>query len=136
VRAILESYYGHNPADAYLGDDDQGQMAAWFVLSSLGLFQTDGGCRVNPIFEIASPLYPKTVIHLSEQHYGGKTFTIEAPNASRRNCYIQSATLNGTPLNKWWIRWKDITEGGHMVLNLGPTPNKDWAKDAILPEDI
>jgi putative alpha-1,2-mannosidase len=91
---------------------------------------------VNPIFEIASPLYPKTVIHLSEQHYGGKTFTIEAPNASRRNCYIQSATLNGTPLNKWWIRWKDITEGGRLVLNLGPTPNKNWAKDAILPEGI
>jgi predicted alpha-1,2-mannosidase len=133
ARAILEAYYGHNPADAYPGDEDQGQMSSWFVMSSLGLFEMDGGCRVNPIYEIGSPLYPKVVIHLSEQHYGGRTFTIEARNASRTNCYIQSATLNGTPLNQWWIRQKDVVEGGHLVLELGPTPNKEWAKDAPLP---
>ena len=84
TRAILDAYYGHNPADAYLGDEDQGQMSAWFVMSSLGLFQTDGGCRVNPVYEIGSPLYPKAVIHLSKEHYGGKTFTIETRNAYRR----------------------------------------------------
>jgi predicted alpha-1,2-mannosidase len=134
ARAILEAYYGHNPADAYPGDEDQGQMSSWFVMSSLGLFEMDGGCRVNPIYEIGSPLYPKVVIHLSEQHYGGKTFTIEARNASRTNCYIQSATLNGTPLNRWWVRQKDVVEGGQLVLELGPTPNKEWAKDAPLPE--
>jgi predicted alpha-1,2-mannosidase len=134
ARAILEAYYGHNPADAYPGDEDQGQMSSWFVMSSLGLFEMDGGCRVNPIYEIGSPLYPKVVIHLSEQHYGGRTFTIEARNASRTNCYIQSATLNGTPLNQWWIRQKDVVGGGHLVLELGPTPNKEWAKDAPLPD--
>ena len=103
VRAILGAYYGHNPADAYLGDEDQGQMSAWFVMSSLGLFQTDGGCRVSPIYEIASPLYPKIVLHLSAQHYGGKTFTILARNASPQNRFIQSARLDGQPLNRWWI---------------------------------
>jgi predicted alpha-1,2-mannosidase len=133
VRAILEAYYGHNPADAYLGDEDQGQMSGWFVMASLGLFQTDGGCRVNPIYELGSPLYQKVVLHLSKPHYGGKTFTIEARNASRTNCYIQSATLNGMPLNQWWIRQKDVVEGGRLVLELGPTPNKEWAKDGPLP---
>src|SRR5208282_6436348 len=92
ARAILDGYYGYNPADAYLGDEDQGQMSSWFVMSSLGLFQTDGGCRVNPIYEIGSPLYPKVVLHLSQEHYGGKTFTIEARHASRANIYIQYAT--------------------------------------------
>lgn len=134
VRAILDAYYGFNPADAYLGDEDQGQMSAWFIMSSMGLFQTDGGCRKNPIYELGSPLYPKIVLHLSPEHYGGKTFTIEARNASRENRYIQSARLNGHPLNQWWIRQKDVMNGGRLVLELGPKPNPDWAKGCALPE--
>jgi predicted alpha-1,2-mannosidase len=134
VRAILEAYYGHNPADAYLGDEDQGQMSAWFVMSALGLFQTDGGCRVNPIYELGSPLYPKIVLHLSKQHYGGRTFTIEARNASRQNRYIQSAKLDGQPLNRWWLRQKEILKGGRLELELGPTPNEAWAKGCTAPE--
>ncbi len=134
VRSILDVYYGHNPADAYLGDEDQGTMSSWFVMASLGLFQMDGGCRVHPIYEIGSPLYRRAVIHLSPQHYGGKTFTIEARNASRANCFIQSATLNGIPLNRWWIRQREVVDGGYLALELGPTPKKDWAKDAPLPD--
>ena len=134
ARAILGAYYGHNPADAYLGDEDQGQMSAWFVMSSLGLFQTDGGCRVNPIYEIGSPLYPKIVLHLSNEYYGGKTFTIEARRASTANAYIQSATLNGQPLNQWWIRQKDLLKGGRLILNLGPQPEKNWARESPLPD--
>jgi len=134
ARAILGAYYGHNAADAYLGDEDQGQMSSWFVMSALGLFQTDGGCRAHPIYELGSPLYPKAVLHLSKQYYGGKTFTIEAHHASRANLYIQSATLNGKPLNRWWIHQQDVVKGGHLVLELGPTPNPAWAKDCPLPE--
>jgi putative alpha-1,2-mannosidase len=133
TRAILGSYYGFNPADAYLGDEDQGQMSAWFVMSALGLFQTDGGCRVDPIYEIGSPLYPKITIHLSEKYYGGKTLVIEAYGASSANRYIQSATFNSKPLNQWWIRQKDLVQGGRLVLELGPTPDKDWAKGCPLP---
>ncbi|HEY1786737.1 MAG TPA: GH92 family glycosyl hydrolase [Verrucomicrobiae bacterium] len=129
----LEAYYGYNPADAYLGDEDQGQMASWFLISAMGLVQTDGGCRTDPIYEIASPLYPKIVIHLSKKYYSGKTFTIEARNVSPENIYIQSATFNGEPLNQWWIRQRDVMKGGDLVLNLGPEPNKDWAKDCPLP---
>jgi predicted alpha-1,2-mannosidase len=134
VRAILGAYYGHNPADAYLGDEDQGQMSAWFVMSSLGLFQTDGGCRVSPIYEIGSPLYPEIALHFSEQHYGGKTFTILARNASRQNRFIQSARLNGQPLNRWWIRQKEVLQGGQLELELGPTPNTQWARMCPLPD--
>jgi predicted alpha-1,2-mannosidase len=134
TRAILGAYYSHGPADAYLGDEDQGQMSSWFVMSSLGLFQTDGGCRVNPIYEVGSPLYPKVVIHLSKQHYGGKTFTLIARNTSKENKFIQSAQLNGKPLNRWWIRQKDILQGGRLELVLGPTPNQEWAKGRPLPK--
>jgi predicted alpha-1,2-mannosidase len=134
TRAILDAYYGHNPADAYLGDEDQGQMSAWFVMSSMGLFQTDGGCRVNPIYELGSPLYRKIVIHLSKKHYGANTFTIEARNASRTHRYIQSAKLNGKPLNQWWIRQKDIIKGGKLEIELGADPNETWAQNCALPE--
>ena len=133
TRGILDSYYGCNPGDAYLGDEDQGQMAAWFVMCAMGLFQTDGGCDTNPYYEIASPLYPKIIIHLSKKYYGGKTFTIEAHNASPENKYIQSVTFNGKPLNQWWIPEKEVLKGGSLVLELGPKPNKDWAKGCPLP---
>jgi len=134
TRAILEAYYGHGPADAYLGDEDQGQMSSWFVMSSLGLFQTDGGCRVNPIYEIGSPLYPNAAIHLSKQHYGGKTFTITAQHATKQNRFIQSARLNGKPLDRWWLRQKEILQGGRLELELGPAPNQTWAKGCPLPD--
>jgi predicted alpha-1,2-mannosidase len=133
TRAILDAYYGNGPADAYLGDEDQGQMSSWFVMSSLGLFQTDGGCRVNPIYELGSPLYPKAVIHLSKEHYGGKTFTVTARNASKQNRFIQSAQLNGKPLDRWWIRQQEILKGGRLELELGPVPGKTWAKDCPVP---
>ncbi len=134
TRAILGAYYGHNAADAYLGDEDQGQMSSWFIMSSLGLFQTDGGCRVKPIYELGSPLYPKIVLHLSKQYYRGKTFTIEARHTSPENLYIQSASLNGRPLNRWWLRQQEVVQGGHLVLDLGPNPNPEWAKGCALPE--
>jgi predicted alpha-1,2-mannosidase len=133
VRAILESFYGFKPEDAYLGDEDQGQMSSWFMMSSIGLFQMDGGCSVQPIYEISAPLYQKTTLHLSKEHYGGATFVIEAPQASPENCYIQSATLNGKPLNQWWITWQDVKKGGKLVFELGSKPNKSWAKDCPLP---
>ncbi len=134
VRAVLESYYGYTPGDFYLGDEDQGQMSSWFVMSSIGLFEMDGGCRTQPIYEIGAPLYSKVTLHLSREYYGGKTFVIEAPQASPQNCYIQSAKLNGQPLNRWWIPWQDVVKGGRLVLELGPTPNEQWAKDCPLPD--
>ena len=136
VREILDRYYGYTPNDFYLGDEDQGQMSSWFVMAALGLFEMDGGCRVHPVYEISAPLYPEITVHLSPSSGGGgKTFVIEAPRASTANCYIQSATLDGQSLNRWWIPWQDVAKGGKLVLELGPTPNEQWAKDCPLPED-
>lgn len=65
-RSILDRYYGYGIANAYLGDEDQGQMSAWAIMTSIGLFQTDGGCRVDPVYEIASPIFEEVTIDLGE----------------------------------------------------------------------
>ncbi len=125
-RAIVERYYGIGPSDGYPGDEDQGQMSAWFLMSAMGLFQTDGGCRIDPIYEIGSPRFPKVTIRLHPDYYPDGTFTVIAKNVSRRNLYIQSATLNGKPLNQCWIKAKALQAGGTLVLEMGPEPNKTW----------
>lgn len=125
-RSIMERYYGYGEGNAYLGDEDQGQMSAWFVMAAIGLFQTDGGCNADPIYEIASPLYKKTVIELGERSGRGIKFTIVAENASRLNKYIQSATLNGKPLNSFYFSAVELLKGGELKLVMGDTPNKNW----------
>ncbi len=125
-RAIIDRYYGYGLANAYLGDEDQGQMSAWFIMAALGLFQTDGGCNVNPVYEIASPLFPKAEIDLGKRYERGEKFTIEAKNASRMNKYVQSATLNGKKLTDFKIPVKELLNGGNLVLEMGPAPNKKW----------
>jgi predicted alpha-1,2-mannosidase len=125
-RSIMERYYGRGVSNAYLGDEDQGQMSAWFVMSAIGLFQTDGGCRVDPIYEIASPLYEKVAIDLGKRYGRGKTFTIEARNASRKNKYVQKAVLNGKTLNTFHFPASELLKGGSLVLEMGDRPNKRW----------
>lgn len=125
-RAIIDRYYGHGIANAYLGDEDQGQMSAWFIMASIGLFQTDGGCRYEPIYEIGSPLYEKIEIDLGD-HYGrGEKFIIEARGTSRLNKYVQRAKLNGVELNSFHFPAKDLLKGGKLVLEMGPEPNENW----------
>jgi len=126
-RSIMDRYYGHGVSNAYLGDEDQGQMSAWFVMSAIGLYQTDGGCRVDPVYEIASPLYERIAIDLGQRYGRGKTFTIEARDVSRNNKYIQSATLNGKTLDTFWFPASELLKGGELVLQMGPEPNRDWA---------
>jgi predicted alpha-1,2-mannosidase len=128
ARSVVERYYGSGVANAYLGDEDQGQMSAWFVMSALGLFQTDGGCRINPVYEIGSPLYRRAVIHLGGRYGRGKDFVIEARNTSRRNIYVQSATLNGKPLQTFCFPASELLGGGKLVLQMGPSPNRMWGK--------
>jgi predicted alpha-1,2-mannosidase len=125
-RAIMERYYGYGLSNAWLGDEDQGQMSAWFIMASLGLFQTDGGCRVEPVYEIASPLYQKVEIYLGNQYGRGDKFIIEARNASRKNKYVQSAVLNGKPLETFQFPANELLKGGSLVLEMGPEPNYKW----------
>lgn len=125
-RSIIERYYGTGQANAYLGDEDQGQMSAWLVMASLGLFQTDGGCRTNPIYEIASPLYEKVEINLGGQFGRGKQFSIEAKNTSRKNMYVQNAMLNGKELRSFYFPASELLKGGTLILEMGPVPNMQW----------
>lgn len=125
-RSILDRYYGYEVANAYLGDEDQGQMSAWFMMVSLGLFQTDGGCSVDPVYEIGSPIFPKVTIDLNGQYGRGKTFVIEALGVSRVNKYVQKATLNGEALTSFKFPASALLKGGSLVLEMGPVPNKNW----------
>lgn len=125
-RSILDRYYGYGEGNAYLGDEDQGQMSAWLVMAALGLFQTDGGSRATPGYEIGSPLYPKVEIELGRRFGRGQKFTIEAKGASRHNLYVQTATLNGKPLHSFHFPATELLQGGSLVLTMGPHPNEQW----------
>ena len=125
-RAILDSYYGSTPYHGWEGDEDEGQMGGWFVMSAMGLFEMEGGCAVEPMVNISSPLFNKITVQLDNKYYKGKEFTIEARNNSRKNIYIQSAKWNGKPLNKVRIPFKEMVAGGKLVLEMGPEPNKSW----------
>jgi predicted alpha-1,2-mannosidase len=132
TREIMNRYYGSTPYHGWLGDEDEGQMGAWYVMAAMGLFETDGGASTKPFYEIGGPIFNKITITLDNHYYKGKSFTIEAKNTSDANRYIQSATFNGNPLNKPWIYHTDVVNGGKLVLVMGPTPNKNWG---IRPED-
>ena len=102
-------------------------MAAWYVFSALGIYP------VNPdsgIFAIGSPVVSQAVIHLDRGMYHGHTFTIVAQNNNANNIYIQSATLNGKPLNRPWITRDEIIAGGELRLIMGPRPNVKWGAAA------
>lgn len=132
-RSIVDRYYGFDVANAYLGDEDQGQMSAWFVMSALGLFQMDGGARENPIYEIGSPIFERVDIDLGERFGRGKRFTIIAKNTSRKNCYVQHARLNGQPLENCWFPAAELLKGGQLELVMGPEPNTEWGKTVLPP---
>lgn len=132
-RSILDRYYGSGDSNAYLGDEDQGQMSAWAVMASLGLFQTDGGTRIDPVYEITSPLFEKTVIDLGGRYGRGKSFVIEAKGASANNIYIQKATLNGEELKSFAFPASELLKGGCLTLEMGDKPNMEWGVDPNLP---
>lgn len=125
-RSILDRYYGNGEANAYLGDEDQGQMSAWFVMAAVGLFQMDGGCSIDPIYEISSPLYEEIVINLGKRYGRGSKFVIEAKGASHLNKYVQSAKLNGKTLETFWFPASELLKGGKLTLEMGPEPNMKW----------
>ena len=127
-RAIMDRYYGHTPLQGWEGDEDQGQMGAWFVMSAMGFFEMDGGVSVNPMVEISSPLFDKITIRLDAEYYAGKTFVIKANNNSSENKYIQSVRLNGKPLKEPRIRFESITNGGELVFEMGSEPNMSCFK--------
>ncbi len=126
AREIMARYYGTGPIDGYPGDEDQGQMGAWYVMSAMGLFEMNGGAATKPVYEIGSPIFDRVTIQLDSGYYGGGTFVIEARNNSKDNMYIQSATLDGKPLTKPWFYHSQLVDGGKLVFQMGPEPNTNW----------
>jgi predicted alpha-1,2-mannosidase len=118
VREIMSVWYGDGPL-GIPGDDDGGATSSWYVLSALGFYPV---CPGSPMYEIGSPIFEKSTIRLGN----GKVFTITAHNVSAANKYIQSAMVNGRPLNKPWFSQADIANGGTLVLEMGDQPNRAW----------
>lgn len=122
TREILDRFYGCSPYEGWEGDEDEGQLGAWFVMSAMGLFEMDGGVTGCPELDITSPLFEKITITLDSRYYPGKKFVITARNNSEKNRYIQSARLNGKPLKKFRIPFSSIAEGGTLELEMGDIP--------------
>ena len=123
-RAILNEFYGTDGIHGYgYGqDEDQGQLGAWYVISSLGLFDMKGLTDQAPSFALGSPLFDKITIRLNDRYYKGKEFVIETRNNSKQNDYVQSMNLNGKPLTDTRIPFSEIVQGGHLVLEMGSQP--------------
>ena len=130
VHAVMQACKSDiTPYGGYGGDEDQGLMGSLNVLMSIGLFQMRGGCEPNPIYEITSPIFDRITIQLPNN----KTFTIEAPNNTPDNIYIQSAELNENPLHNAYFRHSDLADGGSLKLTLGAEPNKTWGTENLPP---
>jgi predicted alpha-1,2-mannosidase len=125
-RWALDKFYDNSPYRGWQGEEDEGQLSSQFVLMSMGLFQMDGGTATEPTYDLSTPLFDKITIHLDKKYYGGKDFTIETINNSSTNIYIQSATLNGKPLNKPILKHSDLIKGGKLIYVLGNKPNEKW----------
>jgi hypothetical protein len=118
TRIICDSAY-HNSVEGLVGNEDVGQMSAWYVLASIGIHPV---CPGSARMEITSPLFSSVAIKLKDN----KTFSIIAHNNSPTNNYIQSASLNGKPYVKCYIDYADIMAGGKLELTMGDQPIKTW----------
>ncbi len=121
VRFLLDAFF-QDSIFGIPGDEDGGGMTSWVVFSSMGFYPVTPGL---PIYNIGSPVFEKISINLDN----GKTFTIIAKNASKKNKYIQSAKLNGKEYNKVWFTHDDILMGSTLELVMGEYPNKEWGTD-------
>jgi len=121
TRTICANAY-RNAVEGLVGNEDVGQMSAWYVLASGGIHPvTPGATR----YEITSPMWEKTEFKVD----GGKVFTVIARNNSPANVYIQSAKLNGMPYDKCWIDYATIISGATLELELGAAPNPKWGEE-------
>jgi predicted alpha-1,2-mannosidase len=115
---IMQELY-NDKSSGYAGNEDCGQMSAWYIFSAMGFYP------VNPasgVYCIGSPQLRRAVIHLP----GGKTFTVLAPKAGGKNIYIQAAFLNGKPYTDTYLTNSDLMDGGTLTFEMGDKPNPKW----------
>ncbi|MEH6405713.1 MAG: GH92 family glycosyl hydrolase, partial [Leeuwenhoekiella sp.] len=119
TRFICKNAY-HNSIEGLVGNEDVGQMSAWYVLAASGIHPiTPGTLR----YELTSPVFQETILNAKTKH----PFIIEAKNNSDTNIYIQKATLNGNLYKKSWIDYQTLMQGGKLILEMGDEPNKNWS---------
>jgi predicted alpha-1,2-mannosidase len=117
ARKVFSAVFDTSALNGWPGEEDEGQMGAYVVLAGMGLFDMQGGCASEPSYQISGPSFGQVTLHLSSHD-----FTIVAHNNSSSNIYIQSATLNGRPLQKLAISHADLVRGGRLILEMGPQP--------------
>jgi predicted alpha-1,2-mannosidase len=122
TREICARAY-HNGVEGLVGNEDVGQMSAWYVLAASGLHPV---CPGSTRYEITSPVFNSVTIQLDPAYAKGKQFIIKARNNSPANRYIQRAWLNGKPYPYCYIDHAAITAGGTLELEMGSQPNKAW----------
>ncbi len=118
VRKIMDEFYSDKP-DGLVGNEDCGQMSAWYIFSALGFYPV---CPGSDHYVIGSPIFKKAILHLEN----GKDFTVQTSGNDENNVYIQSATLNGSNYTKSYLKYADITNGGILELKMGSAPNQNW----------
>lgn len=122
TRHICEKAY-RNEVKGIVGNEDVGQMSAWYVLAASGLHPS---CPGSTRYEITSPVFNEIRIHLDPVYFKGKKFVIRTLNNSKTNRYIQKARLNNQEYNQCYLDFKDIVAGGVLELTMGATPNQNW----------
>ena len=114
----MKEFYHDQPA-GIIGNEDCGQMSAWYIFSSLGFYPV---FPASGNYVLGSPLFDRATIHLEN----GKKFTVETANNTGKNIFIQKVELNGSLYNKSGIRHEDILNGGTLRITMGDKPNKDF----------
>jgi predicted alpha-1,2-mannosidase len=132
VRRILNQAYKPQ-VSGICGNDDVGQMSAWYVLSAMGFYPV---CPGSNVYILGSPLFSRTTIRLDPKWHAGTNFTIVAKDNSPENIYVRSARLNGKAITRAWITHDEIVSGATLELTMGSAPNVEWGTDpADLPPD-
>lgn len=124
VRAILNDFYGTEGVHGYgYGqDEDQGQLGAWYVISSIGLFDMKGLTAADPAFALGSPLFDKVTIRLNPRYYKGKRFVIQTSGNSAAAPFVLQFRLNGRVLHEPRLRFADFAQGGLLEMEMGQMP--------------
>ena len=121
TRQILDTLY-HNDFDGLAGNEDCGQMSAWYVMTSMGLYAVD---PVSATYVLTAPVFDSVRIRLA----GGKELTIDSKRGAPTDQYIQQVKLNGKPLDRLWVTHDELNSGAHLEFLLGSEPNKTLGTD-------
>ena len=114
-------------------DEDQGMLGAWFVLTSMGLFDVQGHANSQPTFQFGSPLFDEIIIKLNQDYYPGEKLVIKTSDNSKDNLYVQSVKFNGKKIEQCWINRSELMNGGVLEFELGDKPNVSWGIKDIPP---